>query len=520
MSILYQYVDQPSFFESFKANVNQTLKVAFVLLGLFTVISEIHAGPGVGRNGRWFTYNDQPTYLVGFDTQQLAADPTIDITAVLDKFSEFRINKIRIWVYCWFLGDAGYTPWQKINGVHNLDAWDDSVYWPRMRLLVAEAKARNIVVEVTIFAPYPNTTNYWWDLPKFKNAWNKNFNSNSAFTSLNGRGHFYPEFYDLNYDERSSRGKSLRFYQQELVDKVVEELGKFDNVYFEIANEFAVDGYGAPSNAINENSQLRLWQENWVQRIDSRTSRLISVHSDTDGLGQGTSIWNGNDQIDILNYRLSNATPTDISNILRNSGAQSGNKILTINETVGDQDKIYYYDIDLHTRYAWGMFLSGGHIAFYQDDSRRILTDPGWEMGANRLRVLRDIAESVRFWEMSPVNPKDGSEYDSLITQGPAKDWQVLATPGSQYVVYFWGERLSTNAEINLPTGSYRYEWYDVRNKKVLGTGTVTGGGNTAITSPASDSWHGNSGLALVIRDNIEKHAERTDFNDRLVLVP
>lgn len=503
-----------------KDSVNHLLKAVILFLGILVAINVVYAGPGVGRSGRWFTYDDKPIYLVGFDAQQLAADPAIDITAVLDKFSEFRINKIRVWTYCWFLGDAGYTPWQKINGVHNLDAWDDAVYWPRMRLLAAEARARKIVVEVTIFAPYPNTTNYWWDLPKFKNAWNKDFNSNSAFTSLNGRGHVYPEFYNLNNDERSSRGKSLRSYQQALVDKVVAELEKFDNVYFEIANEFAVDGYGAPSNAIIDNLQLRLWQENWVQRISTLTSRLISVHSDTDGLGQGTPIWNDNRQIDILNFRFLNATPKDISDILRNSGAQSGNKILTINETDGGRGKSYYHDLDLHTRYAWGMFLSGGHIAFYQDDSRRVLTDPDWEMGANRLRVLRDIAESVRFWEMSPVNPKDGSEYDSLITQGPAEDWQVLATPGSQYVVYFWGKKLSTNAEINLPTGSYRYDWYDVRNKKLLGKGTVTGGGNTVIASPSIDSWQGNSGLALVIKDNNKKLTELTDYHEHLVLIP
>jgi len=487
-----------------KDSVNHLLKVVILVLGIFATINQVCAGPGVGRSGRWFTYNDQPIYLVGFDTQELAADPAIDITAVLDKFSEFRINKIRVWTYCWFLGDAGYTPWQKVNGIHDLDAWDDAVYWPRMRLLAAEAKARKIVVEVTIFAPYPNTTSYWWDLPKFKNAWNKDFNRNAAFTS-NAKGHFYPEFYNLNYGETTSQGKSLRSYQQALVDKVVAELGAFNNVYFEVVNEFAVDGYGAPTNAINDDTRLRLWQEYWVQRIDTQTSRLISVHSDTDGLGQGTPIWNDNDFIDILNFRLSNATPNDISTILRNLGAQSGNKILTINETVGSRGENFYHGLDLHTRYAWGMFLSGGHIAFYEDNSSRILTDPGWEAGANRLRILRDIAESVRFWEMSPVNPTNGSEYDDLITQGPAEDWQVLANPGSQYVVYFWGSKLHTNAKINLPIGNYSYDWYDVRNKNVLGKGSVTGGGNTVITSPTMGSWSGSSGLALVVKVNNRK---------------
>jgi hypothetical protein len=200
------------------------------------------------RSGRWFKYNGTPTYLVGLDTQQLAADPTIDIPATLDRLVEYRINKIRVWIYCWFMGETGLSPWKKVHGIHNLDEFDDLHYWPRMRTLAADAQARNIIVEVTLFAPYPNTRNFWWDNPEWKNAWNRAFNSNQAFTS-NTQGHFYPEFYDLNYVETSTSGKTLRMYQQALVGKAVMELGTYGNVYFEIANEFAAD---APADAIHD----------------------------------------------------------------------------------------------------------------------------------------------------------------------------------------------------------------------------------------------------------------------------
>jgi hypothetical protein len=494
-----------------KNHANQLVKVAILLLGVFAMMNEVYAEPGVGRSGRWFTYNDQPTYLVGYDLQQLVSDQSIDIPATLQKLADFRINKIRVWTYCWFMGGAGLTPWQKVSGVHNLDAWDNVGYWPRMRALAAEARARDIIVEVTIFSPYPNMTNYWWDSPSFSNAWNKTFNRNLAFSS-NANGHFYPEFYNLSYGETSSQGKTLRTYQQALVDKVVAELGSFDNVYFEVANEFA------PEHAdLNSSSAVVEWQREWARRIDTTSSRLVATHSEvTDRSGEaflGVELWADQAYIDVLNFRLISVfngnIPQGISDLLANKVVnhrrlQTLEKILAINETASNSPywgtTDFYTNLDAHTQYAWGMFISGGHIGFYLGNPRDILDEPGWVAGANRLKALRDIAETVRFWEMSPVDG-DGNEYDSLIRQGPAgSNWQVLANPGSQYVAYFWGKPSNTNVVVNLPGGRYSYDWYDVRNMNVLGTGTVTGSGNTVIVSPAPASWNGNSGLALTIK--------------------
>jgi hypothetical protein len=317
---------------------------------------------GLERAGRWFTYDGTPTYLVGLDTQQLAADPTIDIPATLDRLVQYRINKVRVWLYCWFMVEPpGLSPWKRVNGIHNLDEFDDVQYWPRMRTLMAEAQARNIIVEVTLFAPYSNTTNYWWDNPDWQNAWNKAFNSNQAFTS-NTHGHFYPQFHDLNHAETSASGKTLRLYQQALVDKAMMELSLYDNVYFEIANEFAVEDWGAPINAIHDPA-LRLWQETWLERAKLQTPALVGVHSDSDGRGKGAEYWTRNSMIDVLNFRLSNASPGEISAILSASGAQISGKVLTINETAtASIDETL--DVDPHTRAAWGMFMAGGTSAF------------------------------------------------------------------------------------------------------------------------------------------------------------
>lgn len=463
---------------------------------LFAVVffaASLAAEAGVGRQGRWFTYNGQPAYLVGFDLQQVAADPSIDIPAAMQKLADNGINKIRVWVDCWFLGTTGLSPWRRVDGMYDLDAWDDQHYWPRMRTLATEARARNIAIEVTIFAPYPNSTNYWWDKSEWRNAWNAQFNQNGAFAS-NAAGHFYPEFYRLDLAQRSKSGKTLADYQHALIDKTLHELGSYDNVYFELANEFATAGQGAPNGAIHD-AGLRRWQENGIERMNAGTARLVAAHTDADGRGDGLNYWTRNGALDVLNVRFNNVAPEEIFSRLQRSGALASDKILSLNETRGDHD--FYRDLDLHTRYAWFMFTAGGHVGFYEDDPKRVLNDQKWVEGAKRLRTLRQVAESVRFWELAPIDAR-GDDFRGLLKQTPTgNNARVLANPGAEYVLYFWGNKTSTDVAIDMPAHSYSYRWVDVRDGTLLSQGTLASD-NKIIPAPAN--WDPAAGVALVIR--------------------
>jgi hypothetical protein len=133
-------------------------------------------------------------------------------------------------------------------------------------------------------------------------------------------------------------------------------------------------------------------------------------------------------------------------------------------------------------------------------DPKNILHQPEWATPATRLKTLRDIAESVHFWEMSPVDA-NGLEYDNLISQGPAGgNWQLLANPGAEYVAYFWGSQSSTPVVIDLPPGNYSYDWYDVRDGSRRATGSISGGGATSLPAPDVALWSGSAGVALVIK--------------------
>ncbi|MEK7556158.1 MAG: peptidoglycan-binding protein [Patescibacteria group bacterium] len=435
---------------------------------------------GLERSGRWFTYNGAPAYLVGYDTQEIASDPTVDYIAALNSYQQYGINKTRIWVYTWFGGAAHYAPWAYSNGRYNLDSWNPT-YWARVKDFVSKARDRDIIVEVTTFAPYPGC-GWWWPNPDWRLAWNKDYNSNGAFSDPN-------QFYNLNNSEASNSGKTLRQYQEALIDKTVAELGSFGNVYFEVANEF-----GACSNI----DTYYNWQLTYAQRIANATARPVSVHV-TGDQGIRTDYFSDKSYVDTMNFRFNfGISPNDISNLLH--GIQSSGKALVVNEThsLPSGATVLYSELDVETQYAWGLFLSGGYIGFYQDDSNNIGSSE-WGTGAERLRALRTVAEAANFSTLSPVDG-GGNEYDSLVSGGPGSDWQVMANPGATYIAYFWGTKSNTGARINLATGSYFYTWYDTRTASVLGSGSVSGSAVASITAPSSSTWDATAGLVLVVK--------------------
>ena len=227
---------------------------------------------GLQRQGRWFTYDGQHVYLVGVDAQQLAADPSLDYSAILKQFQLYRINKVRIWLDAYWNPDGYLHPWtyDTVTRRYNLDAWNQT-YWDRVTAFVSEAQEREIMVEVSIFSAYPSDPSWWSG--NFRVAWNKDFNVNGAF-STNGNGHFFPEFFDLDGNEKSSSGKSLKEYQQALVDKAIAELGKYPNVYFEVMNEF----FEFASDFANGFEVVAPWQQYWADYLRTNTDRLVSVH--------------------------------------------------------------------------------------------------------------------------------------------------------------------------------------------------------------------------------------------------
>ena len=450
---------------------------------------------GLERSGRWLKYDGKYVWLNGVDwqsvtTQNPGATPGWDgnYTRVLNELQNAGINKIRVWANCWWLDTEDiYQPFKRLpSGKYDLDQWEPD-YWTRLKDFVQEAKRRGIIIEYCLFSQYDIESRF----KEPANYWYEGSNVNGAFAA-NVNGHGIPAFYANASGAKTTSGRDLNYYQHALIDKAAAEIGLLGNVYFQIH-------HFAPKNS----PEIFPWANRLASYIHREKGLLVSCESierpRTGGVNPVVAgmdhLWD-NPDIDILNNKTYTGRPDEVSAFWH--AAQSKSKVLSVPESS------YWADhFEAVMREAWASALSGVYYSFFQRD--KYLAKVGNADWLTRFqpmaRALSTTMNSVKFQEMSPVDA-NGAEYDNLVTAGPAgSNHQVFCKPGSEYIVYFWGTKSSTNVSMNLPRGSYVCRWIDPRSGKLLDSLTVTGSGSTTIQSPDIAGWDGECGLVLVIRN-------------------
>ena len=459
-----------------------------------------------GWNNRYFEYSGQYPYFVGFDLQQLGSDTTINYEEKIDLLARYNINKIRVWLITSFLGnyDANRFPYAKAGHKWDLDKWDNK-YWSRMRKMIEYAQSRGLIVEVSIFEPL-GLRSYAADGSSMPYVFSRDDNM-QGFGIPNKEGTLIPQFYQLDYQEN---GRTWLSVQQKLIDKTVSELGQYDNVYFEIMNEWP----GGRKEVSNIKAYVP-WMHEMIGFTRSKTSRIIGVHTHGYGYKRNADDYETTSapflqmpEVDALNFHFYLTDPKAISDRLHS--IQQKGKMLINNEGAE------YYDIDRSAgypnytitsnpgklkgeiRHMWGHITAGGYFTVYHGPVPQ-LEGPVFDEVARVLQSARDIVERVPFYEMSAIR-NDGSELDDLVTSGPGISWQVFARENSAYLVYFCYGKSKNDAQMRVGDGMYRYEWFDTRSRKsALQSGQIKGGGVVSIPAPSESQWDAGAGVVLIV---------------------
>ena len=477
-----------------------------------------------GWDGRYFSFDGEFDYYVGFDLQQLHADTGIDYREKLDFLASYDVNKVRIWLFPSFFGLPGERrypvaseilyPWRvdSKSNKFDIDNWNPE-FWTRTRDFLAYAKEKGFIVEVSLFS-VQEARDYFKD-PQTSYPFHHANNIQNFGRPTDPDGRFMRGFFDLEYTDNGLR---LADYHKAYIDKALQEFSSFDHIYYELINE-------SPAGPKWVRKELpHDWMKFWLSYIADKTTRLVTVHSsgfmnlrnenskgwtsvDYEAVGQ--RYWN-EDYVDGFNFHLYSTNPSLISQML--SGYQQRGRMLICNE--GDS----YYDIDRSAgypdfkltldesrlygeiRHAWGMMMAAGYYSIYYGPVPS-LGDETSVAGARAMQALRRIVEMTEFQNMRPVT-SDGTEFDSLVSAGPARHWQVIAEPGVNYLIYFWGSKSSGEVAIELPPGDYHYSWMDTRKVgSPLGRGAVRPlpGGIAHVPPPQGSGWHKNAGIVLLI---------------------
>jgi hypothetical protein len=408
------------------------------------------------ENPHYFLWRGKPTILITSGEHYGAVlNRDLDYVTYLDTLAADGLNLTRT-----FTGGAYYEPQGVFNIANNtlapapnrflapwarsdtpgfagggnkfdLTRWSD-LYFQRLRDFVQQASRRGIVVEMNLFCPFYDEIQ--WKLSPF-----------NAANNVNGVG----QLSRTNVYTLDQNGGLLPF-QENLVEKVVEKLADFDNVYFEICNEPYFGGVTLP------------WQQHIadvITRVPSQTKRpkLISQNI----ANQSARIEKPLANVSIFNFHY--ATPPDAVGLNYHL-----NRVMGDNETGfrGTNNAAYRTE-------GWEFVLAGGGLYNNLDYSFTVGHEDGTFVypasqpgGGNavlrkQLRILRDFINGFDFVHMEPGNKSVKSAEPGGV------ETRALVQPGRAYAVYARLPKAdsarSIFLSIELPAGAYRSEWIDTK---------------------------------------------------------
>jgi hypothetical protein len=380
------------------------------------------------------------------------------------------------------------VPWPKesASGKYDLSQWNDA-FFARLKTFVAAASANEIVVEVTLFTSY--YTNHQW--------------SNSPFNPNNNiQGFDSISFKQVN----TINNGQLMQIQENYVRKVIQELNRFGNVFFEIQNEPWADNgqlaekiaetdtlsHPAPWQRIVETAKTESleWQKRIAQIVVDEESQLPNKHLIAQNISNfRNQIANPDPNISIFNFHY--AYPEAAT---QNLGLK---KAIGLDETGFMPQTDFYYRSQ-----AWKFMLAGGALYNNLDYSFTVGSEdgtfaidsgtPGWGGVAYRkqLQTLKKFIEGFDFWLMKPDNSI------LQLSQGNVSKFQVLAEPGKQYAIYL-EKACGASIQLNIPDGEYQMEWLNpvtgIAEKAVNVTATR---GRLELIYP---DWSEDAALKLVL---------------------
>ena len=416
------------------------------------------------ENPRYFLFRGKPTVLVTSGEHYGAVlNLDFDYVRYLDALAADGLDNTRVFsgAYREIPGHFGITdntlaprpgrfvaPWARSTQPGDFDGgmrfdlsrWDES-YFRRLVDFMTEAQKRGVVVELNLFCPFYEQS--MWDASPM-----------NARNNVNGVGAVArQEVYTLRHAD-------LTRVQEELVRKLAHELNRFDNLYYEVANEPYFGGITLE------------WQHHVARLIAETEAKLPNRHLVSMNIANGSAkVEKPSSHVSIFNFHY--ATPPDA--VTANAHLRG---VIGENETGfrGKDDVLYRTE-------GWAFVLAGGGLynnldysftAAQPDGTFLDYTSPGGGSPALRrqLGLLKRFVGSFDFVRMRP---------DRSVVSAPAGlAVQALVEPGRQYAVYLHapagGGAFSVAAgpielALELPAGRYCAEWLDPK------TGSRSAGG-------------------------------------------
>jgi hypothetical protein len=353
--------------------------------------------------------------------------------------------------------DKIITPWPLVESdnpgqlIYDLSKWNN-LYWERLGDFMTFAAEKDIIVEITLFSSI-YSDKHWYISPQ--NPVN-NINITHEVSRL---------------DAQTLNNGTLLDYQVSFVRKMVNELNRFDNFFFELQNEPWSDHPVAVYNIVNKED---LNPGDWTYKADFADEKSMAwqvklasvIVEEEKSLGKKHLIAQNytnfkasvplvNDNISIINFHYAWPEAAEWN--------YHYNKVIGFDESgfAGSGDQVY-------RRQAWQFMLSGGGLFNNLDYSFFVGHEDG--LGENRApgggsvtlrKQLKILSGFLHSFELEKLHPDN-----ACIKSSPGLIPYVLSDRNNAYALFL--RAIGTrNTTLQLKT--------DDRNFQVQTLNTITG---------------------------------------------
>ncbi len=428
------------------------------------------------ENHHYFEYKKQPTVLITSGEHYGAViNLDFDFETYLSTLHQIGLNHTRI-----FLGDyveepnafcidkntlapaegRFICPWQRSEvagfsrggNKFDLDRWDPA-YFERLHKFMSAAQEKDIVVEAVLFF-----AGYLYHHSPLHHS--NNINKTDRITAKQ-----YMTLENGNILER----------QRQYCTKLVEELNRYDNLIFNVANEPWFDNQEHPGFA----SPPPLATKKWIERVSDwivETERslpkkhLISV----DYTNEGQIIPEHELNTFFKNIAVFNHHYDRNAQSVRLNYART-NRIMSFNETGLMPPVTPQYRIQ-----GWKYIFSGGALYNNLDYTFQVGHEDGsggtaftceWYSGCTDTGIKYQLAALLRFMNSIPfINMKP--DYRSVALNYGDENIYPLIWAGHEYAVYFEGGS-KAKIKLHVPPGTWQVKWLQPSDLKELAVETV-----------------------------------------------
>ncbi len=346
------------------------------------------------------------------------------------------------------------APWSRTNedGIYkgekkfDLSRWNKE-YFSRLHNFIALANELDIIVEVTFFcSTYQDA---YWE----RNPFNPGNNVNEI---------------PLNLERKKSNtleNNILSGFQKALVKKLVVELNRYDNVFYEIQNEPWSDN---PQKVMRTLRTLdpKPGEGDWYKWAEMASDASLEWQKAMADVVVETEQQLPKEHLIAQNYtNFKHAVDVVEASISVLNFHYAWPEAVWMNYAWNrpvsfDESGFAGMDTDTYLRQAWQFMMGGGAVfnnldySFFvgKEDGTGSANAPGAGSTEFRrqLKFLRDFIESFNFVKMTPDF--------SIVHHAPGVEVQCISEPGKQYAMVLTGV-YGKVLKLNMPKGKYSYSF-------------------------------------------------------------